>query len=40
MVERFIGGTQLVQVEDVLRVNKKPRLEASPDFVSESQIQN
>ena len=40
MVERFIGGTQLVQVEDVLRVNKKPRLEASPDFVSESQTQN
>jgi len=40
MIERFIKGTQLVQVKDVLRVNKGPELGVSPDFVSESLNQN
>tara|TARA_B100000953_G_scaffold14239_1_gene12622 strand:- start:76 stop:987 length:912 start_codon:yes stop_codon:yes gene_type:complete len=40
MVERFIKGTQLVQVKDVLRVNKKLGLGASPSLISESLTQN
>jgi len=40
MVERFIKGTQLVLVKDVLCVNKGPELGVSPDFVSESLNQN
>jgi hypothetical protein len=40
MIERFIKGTRLVQVKDVLRVNKGPELGVSPDFVSESLTQN
>ena len=40
MIERFIQGTQLVQVKDVLCINEKLELGASPDFVSESLNQN
>ena len=40
MVERFIKGTQLVLIKDVLCVNKGPELGVSPDFVSESLNQN
>jgi myo-inositol-1-phosphate synthase len=40
MIERFIKGTQLVQVKDVLRVNKKLGLGASPSLISESLTQN
>jgi len=40
MIERFIKGTQLVLVKDVLRVNKKLGLGASPSLISESLTQN
>ena len=40
MIERFIKGTQLVQVKDVLCINGELELGASPDFVSESLNQN
>ena len=40
MIERFIQGTKLVLVNDVLCINEKLELGASPDFVSESLNQN
>ena len=36
MIERFIDGTQLVQVKNVLRINEEFGLGASPDLVPES----
>ena len=35
MIERFIDGTQLVQVKNVLRINEEFGLGASPDLVPE-----
>ena len=40
MIERFIKGTQLVLVKDVLCVNKGPGLGVSPSLISESLTQN
>ena len=40
MIERFIDGTQLVQDNNILRVNEGLRLETSPDLVTENLNQN
>ena len=40
MIERFIQGTQLAQVKDVLHINEELKLGASPDLVSENLNQN
>ena len=40
MIERFIDGTQLVQDNNILRVNEGLRLETSPDLVAENLNQN
>ena len=40
MIERFIQGTQLVQVKDVPRVNKKLGLVASPSLIAEDLTQD
>ena len=40
MIERFIDGTQLVQVKNVLRINEEFGLGASPDLVPENLNQN